>query len=330
MLECNSQAAKSMANNESTHKGDSTQFFSEEDVRNLRAEQEELHASLIIVAGEEIGREIDLSQPEMIIGRGEEAGVRIFSRSVSRSHARITRAASLKGYEFMIHDMGSMNGILVNNVQITSTVLRDGDKVQLGDVVFKFMVQDAIDAQFHEQIHRLIHFDQLTGLMTMDTFRRVLDDTIRYSHHSEVFSLAMTDLDGLKKVNDTLGHLAGRKTVAAMGMMMRAAIRPTDRAGLYGGDEAIVLYPKTPLSQACDIAEGLRRNIEARAFEHNGRAYHVTISQGLAEWPLHGRNAEEIIAAADSALYRAKADGRNCVRFAISPQTPTAIAKPGE
>lgn len=319
-----------MVNGDSTQKGDSTQFFSEEDVRSLRAGQEELHASLIIVAGEEIGREIDLTQPEMIIGRGEEAGIRVFSRSVSRSHARITCVASIKGNEFVIHDLGSMNGTLVNNVHINSTALRDGDKVQLGDVVFKFMVQDAIDAQFHEQIHRLIHFDQLTGLMTMDSFRRVLDDTIRYAHRSEVFSLAMTDLDGLKRVNDTLGHLAGRKTVAAMGMMMRAAIRSTDRAGLYGGDEAIVLYPKTPVVQACEIAEGLRCNIESRAFEHNGRAYRVTISQGLAEWPLHGRTAEEIIAAADSALYRAKADGRNCVRTAAAPQAPTAIVKPGE
>ena len=93
-------------------------------------------------------------------------------------------------------------------------------------------------------------------------------------------------------------------------------MRPQDRAGLYGGDEAIMLYPNTPLAEAQVFAENLRLRIAALQFEHEGVPYSVTISQGLAEWPSHGQTIEQIIAAADGALYAAKGAGRNCVRLA--------------
>jgi diguanylate cyclase (GGDEF)-like protein len=208
--------------------------------------------------------------------------------------------------------------------------LHNGDKIQLGDVVFKFLVQDALEQEFHRHVHRLIHFDQLTGLMTMESFRKVLDDAIERARHGTVFSLAMTDLDGLKRVNDTLGHLAGRHTIAAMGAFMRETLRPVDRAGLYGGDEGIVLFPGAPLGEAALIAEQLRLRIEKHAFEYEGQPYRVTISQGLAEWPLHGPSPEALIAAADSALYTAKADGRNCVRLAPPPNETLASSQRGD
>ncbi len=122
----------------------------------------------------------------------------------------------------------------------------------------------------------------------------------------------MTDLDGLKRVNDTYGHLAGRMIVREMGAMMREAIRPGDLAGLYGGDEAIVLYPDTDVDTAATVAEGLRKMIAERVFELEDHAFQVTISQVLAEWPGCGATGDALIAAADRALYAAKAAGRNC------------------
>jgi diguanylate cyclase (GGDEF)-like protein len=104
-----------------------------------------------------------------------------------------------------------------------------------------------------------------------------------------------------------------------MGAMMRANLRQHDIAGLYGGDEAVVLYPRTPLEEAMEIAEKLRLTIQERVFEHRGQSFRVTISQGLAEHPAHGETAEEIIAAADKALYAAKAKGRNCACQAELP-----------
>jgi diguanylate cyclase (GGDEF)-like protein len=265
------------------------------------------------MAGDELGREIDLVEPETVIGRGDDVQLRVFSRSVSRRHARILRLRDEEEERFRLDDLGSTNGTLVNNIEVETVNLHNGDKIQVGEVIFKFVVQDAMDAKFHKDIHRLIHFDQLTGLMTMESFRRMLEDAIRFAPAGSVFCLSMTDLDGLKRVNDTYGHLAGRKTVETMGHMMRETLRPADRAGLYGGDEAIVFYPNSTLDEAKSVAEKLRQVVESRVIEHEGRQFQVTISQGLAEWPAHGKSAEALIAAADRALYEAKAAGRNRV-----------------
>jgi diguanylate cyclase (GGDEF)-like protein len=143
-----------------------------------------------------------------------------------------------------------------------------------------------------------------------------LEAEIRKNRVGGRLTVAMTDLDGLKRVNDSHGHLAGRMVVREMGVMIRQTLRPQDRAGLYGGDETIIFYPDTGIPEAGAIAGRLRATIEARIFDHQGATFRVTISQGLAEWPRHGKTVEEIVAAADKALYQAKADGRNCIRCA--------------
>ncbi len=273
-------------------------------------------ASLVVLAGAEIGREIEVHGRGQILGRSPLAHVTINAPSVSRQHVRIDRVEEEGAVHFELSDLGSSNGTMVNGVQADKARLKNGDRIAVGEVLLKFILQDEIDHHFHQEIHRLINYDRLTGLLTMESFRSHLDRLLQTSPQDRPFALAMTDLDGLKKVNDTHGHLAGRMVVQEMGAMMRASLRQGDLAGLYGGDEAIVLYPATKLADAREVAEGLRRMIEERVFQHHGQEFRVTISQGLAEWPRHGRTAQELIAAADRALYAAKAAGRNCVRAA--------------
>ncbi|HOJ32409.1 MAG TPA: GGDEF domain-containing protein [Candidatus Hydrogenedentes bacterium] len=296
---------------------DTTRLISEEEMERLRrASPERRRASLIVVTGGEIGREYEVVGDEVVIGRCDTADIRINSRLVSRRHAAIRRITEKNMERYVVVDLESMNGTLLNNNPVKSAELQEGDKIQIGEVVFKFGYQDAFDAQFHKEIHRLIHYDRLTGLMTMESFRRVLEDTIHCAQPGEVFTLAMTDLDGLKRVNDTYGHLAGRMVVEAMGQMIRDTLRSTDIPALYGGDETVILYAKTGLEEACEVAERLRHVIKSRTFQYNEHTFGVTISQGLAQWPTHGATPERIIAAADAALYRAKAAGRNCVKTA--------------
>jgi len=273
-------------------------------------------ASLIVIAGWEIGREIKLTEAEHVFGRSSSVDVHIELRSISRKHARIDRHCKDDVESYVITDLNSSNGTLVNNVSVNSAPLKNGDKIRMGDVLFKFVIQDPADELFHRDIHRLIHYDQLTGLLTMAAFRRQLETEMRRTPPEGFLTLAMTDLDGLKRVNDTYGHLAGSMVVREMGAMIREAIREQDRAGLYGGDEAVLFFPKTRMKNAMDVAERLRTTIEQRVFEHHGETFQVTISQGLSEWPLHGRSVDQIIAAADGALYDAKTDGRNCIRCA--------------
>jgi diguanylate cyclase (GGDEF)-like protein len=181
--------------------------------------------------------------------------------------------------------------------------------------------KNLIHSAFHEEVHRRIHYDELTGLLTMNTFlERLHGEILRLSgQHGAVFALAMTDLDGLKKVNDTHGHLCGRRVVQEMGAVIRSTLRERDRAGLYGGDEAVLLFAETSIDQASNVAEKLRVAIEALELAGPTGTYSVTISQGLAEWPTHGTTPDQLIAAADGALYAAKGAGRNCIRLAESP-----------
>lgn len=270
-------------------------------------------ASLVVLSGWEIGREIALNGKEHLFGRGLTAHTRIASPSVSREHAKIVVSSDCSSPVFTLIDLQSSNGTRVNNVPVTVTILKNGDRVLMGEVLFKFILQDDLDLRFYQDVHRLINYDQLTGLLTMDAFRGRLDACMQRSEPDGPFTLAMTDLDGLKRVNDTHGHLAGRMVVRTMGSIIRASLRPGDFGGLYGGDEAVLLFPETNETDAREVAENLRRSIEERVFEHQGKEFQVTISQGLAEWPRDGRSADHIIAAADAALYRAKAAGRNRV-----------------
>lgn len=272
-------------------------------------------ASLIVLAGGEIGRCIEMTEDELIIGRSILSTSRITAPSVSRQHASIRCVEKDGERQYEISDLASRNGTRVNNVPIQSARLQHGDKVHLGEVAFKFVVQDHDEVEFHEKVHELIHYDRLTGLLTMDTFWRRLEEEMT-SSHGACFSLAMTDLDGLKRVNDTYGHLAGRMVVREMGAIIRSVLRLQDHGGLYGGDEAILLFGRSPLSEAMELAEKLRVAIADHEFEHQGKTFRVSISQGLAEWPTHGTAANELVAAADAALYAAKESGRNCVRCA--------------
>lgn len=273
-------------------------------------------AALVVLAGWEIGQEIALSDDSYVFGRSAQASVRISAPSVSREHARITRISEEDGDAFLIADLQSSNGTRLNNEPIQTARLRNGDKIQMGDVLFKFVLQDEADVRFYNDLHKLIHYDQLTGLLKMDAFKRELDAEFHREEAKQVLTLAMTDLDGLKKVNDTHGHLAGRMVIREMGAIMRHALREQDRAGLYGGDEAIIFFPETSIEEAHAVAERLRVAIEQRTFDFHGKAFHVSISQGLAEWPRQGQTVEQLIAAADGALYAAKAAGRNCVQRA--------------
>lgn len=296
--------------------GDTTKLILAEELAAIRAMHEGQRASLIVLAGWEIGREFPIKETQITIGRSPDATVTIGLPSVSRQHASITFVKTDEDEYYEIADLNSMNGTRLNNQPVRTERLNSNDKIQLGDVVLKFMLQDEVDALFHQEVHRRIHYNELTGLLTLESFKPHLTDLIAKGASGKKFTLAMTDLDGLKRVNDTHGHLQGSRVIQAMGGAIRANLRPRDRAGLYGGDEAIILYPECELDEAQTLAESLRKRIAALRFEHQGVPFGVTISQGLAEWPKHGRTIEQIIAAADGALYAAKGAGRNCTRCA--------------
>ena len=161
------------------------------------------------------------------------------------------------------------------------------------------------------------HEDKLTGLHN----RRFFDDRIagefaRHDRNLQTFSLLIADVDHFKKVNDTHGHEAGDAVLQAIAKVFADAVRTTDVCARFGGEEIAILLPETPLPGALELAERLRVAVAARPVMYAGREIRVTASFGVATFPHSARAREDFFPAADQALYRAKREGRNCVRYA--------------
>ena len=135
----------------------------------------------------------------------------------------------------------------------------------------------------------------------------------------------LIDLDFFKKVNDTYGHEAGDVVLSEVGKLLRALVRASDIACRYGGEEIVLILPDTTLKAAIERAESIRMKIGGLRFTHEGASIGpVTASIGVAIFPEHASDAEELLRAADAALYRAKRDGRNRVAVAAPGDSVTA------
>ncbi len=167
--------------------------------------------------------------------------------------------------------------------------------------------------------------DALTGCFTRGHALDVIDAELRRARRSQTpVSMIMFDLDHFKDVNDRYGHLCGDAVLSAVGKRMKEVLRGSDLKCRYGGEEFLVLLPETPLHGARRVAETLRREIAERPVPWAGEGVTVTASFGLAQTMPGEVNVQAVIARADQALYRAKDDGRNCVR--IAAETATLIA----
>jgi diguanylate cyclase (GGDEF)-like protein len=164
----------------------------------------------------------------------------------------------------------------------------------------------------HDAALRLSRFDPLTELHSRSHFGVALEQEIlRSARSGRPFSLLMLDLDGLKPVNDRFGHDSGDRLLRGIADVIRGAIRVTDVAARYGGDEFIVILPETDGAGAVRVAEKLRRDIAQLALPENGQMIRSTVSIGLVSYPTDGRSGGELLRRADAAMYEAKRRGRD-------------------
>jgi two-component system, cell cycle response regulator len=154
--------------------------------------------------------------------------------------------------------------------------------------------------------------DELTGLLTRRSLFRALEaELVRTERYKHPVSVLMMDLDNFKLINDTLGQLIGSQCLSEVGALIREATRVTDVNGRYGRDEFLSFLPETDTAAALMMAERIRETLAGKSFEYGGTTYQVRISIGVATYPADGANAEGLVRAADTALHRAKALGRN-------------------
>ncbi len=183
------------------------------------------------------------------------------------------------------------------------------------------------NANLFKKTEMLANTDGLTKLYTrryMDSFLEAeLEKSRRYNHP---LSVALTDIDHFKSFNDTYGHQIGDFVLEETAKILRNAVRNVDLAARYGGEEFLAILPETDYKGAFTFAERLRKKIEDKTYEDakTGHKLKVTISIGVASFPLHSKEKAELVKKADTALYLAKEQGRNRVK--VAPITKEQLA----
>jgi len=170
-------------------------------------------------------------------------------------------------------------------------------------------------AAANARLETLASTDPLTGLLNHRAFHARLDEEIaRAERGSRPLALLLVDLDDFRTINNTHGHQAGDRALAAIAAALRGSLRAGDSAGRLGGDEFAALLPEADLPEALAVAERARAAVAGIALPAGDATIHTTTSLGVAALPRHARTRDALIAAADQAAYAAKDAGKNCVR----------------
>jgi len=156
--------------------------------------------------------------------------------------------------------------------------------------------------------------DPLTGLYNRRYLNETLDrELARALRESYPVSLVMIDIDHFKQVNDTYGHYAGDLVLKNLAQQLARQTRSSDLVCRLGGDEFLLIFPNVAARIAIERAEQYRESFQGTATVFDQVEIRATMSLGIAIFPDHGATSQEVLTAADRALYKAKANGRNCV-----------------
>jgi diguanylate cyclase len=248
-------------------------------------------------------------------------------------HDMLEAGAMAKRLQTMANEMSSIVGAHRSELEQVSQLLADdavkGDETitelvakMIGEVVLANQglqsKLDTAEGRLQEQAVEIeAHIsrsltDPLTGLPNRREFNERLEERMgAWNRRREVFSLLLIDVDHFKRLNDQHGHLAGDQMLSAIGGALRGAIRREDAIARYGGEEFAILLPNTTCEQAAQVAQKVRQAAARFVVNHNQHRLTVTVSGGIAAIQPN-ESVEMLIQRADSALYAAKAAGRNC------------------
>jgi len=177
----------------------------------------------------------------------------------------------------------------------------------------------------HASLAAAARTDAKTGLLNAGAWQREAAVELARAREQTPLAVAIADIDHFKAVNDTYGHLAGDAVLAAVAAAMRDLLRDCDLCGRFGGEEFALLLPRTTAAQALEITERIRQGISQLATPRDGTAaIRVTISIGVAVPSQARRTLDDLLAAADHALYQAKRSGRDRVVMYADTRVPQA------
>lgn len=161
-------------------------------------------------------------------------------------------------------------------------------------------------------VERLSLTDEVTGINNMRNFFLLADVQLKLAQrHLRSFTICMIDADGLKKINDQHGHLAGTELIRQVAAMITANIRSSDICARYGGDEFVIMFNETGKANVAASVQRILNGMAGTPFLFDGISLSTTLSAGLAEYPTDGEDVKSVMANADEAMYCSKRAGKN-------------------
>jgi len=238
---------------------------------------------------------------------GERDGLALIREAVGQGcHVPIIflTAETSEGVDIQAMDAGALDYLVKGEINTRSLERSLRYALKLGETL--------------GQLHRLATRDELTGLLNRREFDRIIaEEEERARRFGRTLGLLLVDLDHFKKVNDTHGHPAGDAVIRAAAGRIAACVRTVDRVARYGGEEFAVMLAEVDAHGAHEAAKRIVAAMSAEPIVlPDGTSIVVTSSAGSACFPGDGETVKRLVLVADQALYRAKAEGRNCARAA--------------
>jgi diguanylate cyclase (GGDEF)-like protein len=262
----------------------------------------------------------------VVIGRAADANLVVDETGVSRHHARIARTPT---GGFYVEDLASTNGTFVGAERVGLSLLERGDLLQLGPSLrVRFAIVDSVEETLYRHLYESSVRDPLTHVFNRRYLAdRLFEEIARARRSDSDLAVLMIDLDSLKTVNDSFGHLTGDRALCAVASRIMRVLRVEDVLGRYGGDEFVVLAVGPDHTAAEQLAERVRRAVEGLDMSAEGHRVRLTTSIGVASLAELAEGVEPVtglLAMADSRMYGAKTSGKNkvCAAFATPKASP--------
>jgi diguanylate cyclase (GGDEF)-like protein len=228
-----------------------------------------------------------------------------------QAYQELIRKAWLTGFALLLLPLA----LLINRYRLKSRAARDIARTN-----------EELNAAL-ARVEELSRTDTLTGLPNRrHTLERLEEEAVRFRRSSELFAVALADLDDFKLCNDRYGHSSGDVLLTDMAQLLRTLLRAQDFVGRWGGEEFLFIFPATTLEGGRVIAEKIRQGVEAAAFSVSGHTLGMTLTIGIAAAaaPL---SVDGLLMRADEALYRGKLEGKNRVVAAAPPGEEGPVAR---
>lgn len=273
-------------------------------------------AWLVITHGEGVGRQIELREQPMIVGRASECEIRLMNRAVSRLHCRVWKDQS--GY--WLRDLNSTNKTYLNDRPIVEARLKDQDLIMVGGTTLRFIERSEVQEEARNELFDMAVRDASTGLYNRPYFEVEAErEHARCQRKGRPFILALLDVEGMPNQGEVT---KGGGPMAELGRMILAALRRDDTPARLQGARFALLLPETTLMQARDLLSSLRSAIENTTFDPANGGIRLRVAVGAHMVDERTASIAAALASAEQALHRAKLDPVQKVHIATEAGAP--------